>query len=973
MPPEPIPRSEAGSSAFANSSELHPGHRIGRYVLRQRLGQGGMGVVYAAHDEQLDRTVALKLLRPDGGRGEAGEERRQRLLREAQAMAQLSHPNVVEVYDVGTDADALYIAMALVQGQTLRTWMHAADDRPWQETAAMFEQAGRGLAAAHEVELVHRDFKPANVLVDEQGRAQVLDFGLALPTLARRSAVGLSTGGASASDSLIIERSSTATDRLASPLTEFGVVMGTPAYMAPEQHVGDEVGPPADQYAFCVALWEALHGERPFRARNEKAMLHAKSKGPPASPPGIGVPRAVLSVLARGMAVDASQRWPSMVDLLDALSPRVRSTRRRRRAAARVALGGAAALAFAIASRRSEPTVEGPCRELAELSSQWDGDTKAEVSRVLARGGESYAADTAKRVEQGIDDYVSRWSVVRAEACAELPTTEDARALQRRRLACLERRRRRAVAMVEVLADPQTDAVSRAVPLVHGLPSLEVCASEDPEDDRLMVPDDPALAQRVREAQAELEVVRAWLAGGRYDDAHTRAQQILEGARALKHAPLIDLAEMWLGETLMYLGQFEAAKDHMVEVLHRAEAADQDAMVVELSTRLVFIEGTKLGRPEAGLRWGRHGEARLSRGADDGFAEAHLRTAIGSALTDAGRVKEAQKELERAVELWTALEGADDIQTAAARNNLGIAFYGQGRYERAIVEYEEVARIRRLTLGPEHPDIAAVLNNLANARFELGEYDRALKEQREVHRIWRAALGPDHPNVGAILNNLGNSASTLGRYEEALDYYDQAKQLRERVLGPDHPELAVTLLNLGGVLGDMKRYDPAVTALRQAREILEQRLGEHTWTATAIAALGMVQLARGDHEAALAACERALNMERQFSGPQHPQVAMKRVLVGEALLALDRPEQARPHLERALEVLQAGEVSPDELAKARFALARALAGQGEQTERVVQLVAQAREVWEGAPLRHAQRLEELEAWHARTRGKHDDP
>ncbi|XXF78243.1 protein kinase [Myxococcaceae bacterium GXIMD 01537] len=277
---------------------LRSGDALGRYVVRERLGEGGMGVVYAAEDPELGRQVALKLLRRVHP-GAAGEEARGRLLREAQAMARLSHPNVLPVFDLGTTADGqVFLALECVRGPTLGGWLRERE-RPWREVLALFLSAGRGLAAAHRAGLVHRDFKPANVLVDADGRPRVTDFGLARESVVAR-----------------------ATEASSEALTSS--VAGTPAYMAPEQHAGRDVDARADQFSFCVALYEALHGERPF---DEDARGEARWRVRAATS-SRELPRHVREALLRGLSLEPANRFESMDALLESLELTPPRTRR---------------------------------------------------------------------------------------------------------------------------------------------------------------------------------------------------------------------------------------------------------------------------------------------------------------------------------------------------------------------------------------------------------------------------------------------------------------------------------------------------------------------------------------------------------------------------------------------------------------------------------------------------------------------
>ncbi|MFO7568092.1 MAG: serine/threonine-protein kinase, partial [Enhygromyxa sp.] len=293
--------------------------KIGRFTIVRELGAGGMGVVYVAYDEQLDRRVAVKLLR----RAEPDTHGKARLEREAQAMARLSHPNVVTVHEVGTHQGQIFVAMEFVEGGDLRAWLKA-ERRSWQEIVAVFQQAGEGLAAAHAAGIVHRDFKPDNVLVGDDGRVRVADFGLA-----------------HALDERLEERSpelgvSLSSTKLEQSLTRTGALMGTPAYMAPEQYAGRRTDARADQFAFCVALWEGLYRRRPFSGANLIALSTAIIEGTIDEPPTDSeVPAWLRAALTRGLSPKPEDRWPSMQALLELLGndPQVRRRRRLRLAA----------------------------------------------------------------------------------------------------------------------------------------------------------------------------------------------------------------------------------------------------------------------------------------------------------------------------------------------------------------------------------------------------------------------------------------------------------------------------------------------------------------------------------------------------------------------------------------------------------------------------------------------------------------
>jgi serine/threonine-protein kinase len=292
------------------------GKSVGRYLLLELCGEGGMGVVYKAYDPELGRTIALKLLQLEDA---ASRGRRERLLREAQALARLSHPNVIAVHDVGTYKGRVFIAMEFVEGTTLRAWLKA-EQRTRREILDKFLAAGEGLAAAHRAGLVHRDFKPDNVMVGEDGRVRVLDFGLVREAHGETSTGDAADAGAQATESAADDLDSARDTPLSIPLTQIGAVMGTPRFMAPEQHRGEITEEPADQFSFCVSLYWALYGEYPFSAETPAERIEQMLAHRIADPPRDStVPRWLREVLIRGLAPRPGSRHHSMNALLDAL------------------------------------------------------------------------------------------------------------------------------------------------------------------------------------------------------------------------------------------------------------------------------------------------------------------------------------------------------------------------------------------------------------------------------------------------------------------------------------------------------------------------------------------------------------------------------------------------------------------------------------------------------------------------------
>ncbi len=354
-----------------------PTEQIGRFTLLEVLGMGGMGVVYAARDPELERDVAIKLLHTG-----TTEEARQRLLREAQALAKIDHPNVIKVHDVGRHEGQIYIAMELADAGTLRTWL--ATKRTQREILDVFVHAGHGLAAAHAAGLIHRDFKPDNVLVFKGGRVCVTDFGL----------VGSSVPSDAAIETTAPARPISA---LSSPgaLTRTGTVMGTPLYMSPEQYEGKPATAASDQFSFCVALFEALYGAHPFGGATYAELAINMTGALAREPEG---PAWLRTALRRGLAKDPADRFPAMAPLLDELG-RDRKKQRERLAVGGV-IAGLAAFGLVVAIK---PAHQPPCTGGAPV---WTPAQRASLQAAFATSPRPHAAETAGKVAGLIETWV---------------------------------------------------------------------------------------------------------------------------------------------------------------------------------------------------------------------------------------------------------------------------------------------------------------------------------------------------------------------------------------------------------------------------------------------------------------------------------------------------------------------------------------------------------------------------------------
>ena len=457
------------------------------------VGVGSMGAVYAAYDPELDRKVALKLLRAGILDGGAGGDLGPRLVREAQALARLSHPNVVTVHDVGAFGDGIFVAMELVEGGTLASFLHEAR-RPVRQIVDVFCQAGEGLAAAHAAGIVHRDFKPANVMLGRDGRARVGDFGLA------RAAEGAPPALPDAG-----------MDERATAATRTGALVGTPAYMAPEQWEGKPTDARTDVFGFSVALYEALHGSRPFAGETPAELLAAilRNEVRPA-PEGARVPAPLRRILLRGLRADPPERYPSMRAMLDALGARPRTLR----VAALLGAGILSLALLAVGLRRPAPL---PVCVGAEAA--W-GDvfapaSESAVHRSFAGTGSKSAEFAFGTVKRTLGDYQRAWIAMHRDACEATHVRHaQSDAMLDLRMVCLESRRRDAAALVSVLSAADEKMVLDTPAVLGSLPPVASCA----ETPSLLSPDPPPSDL---EERAEL---------GRLDAEITRARALLLGA-----------------------------------------------------------------------------------------------------------------------------------------------------------------------------------------------------------------------------------------------------------------------------------------------------------------------------------------------------------------------------------------------------------------------------------------------------------
>jgi len=857
-----------------------PPSQIGRYLLLDPIGEGGMGIVYAAWDPRLDRRVALKVLR-HGPKLPLNAQ--PRLLREAQALARLSHPNVVEIFDVGVIDDQVFLAMALVDGAPLHVWQR--QPRRWTEILAAYIQAGRGLAAAHRERLVHRDFKPHNVLIDNEGRVRVLDFGLAV-----------------VEDDETLDTLDPDTLTAASRLTMTGVVMGTPAYMSPEQLTGDAIEPASDQFSFCVALYEALFGHRPFAGRSVRELSYATHRGDIIAPRSDhDVPGWVRSAIARGLSADPDDRWSSMTALLRNLDPEVRRRRRSTVLGAGLALSVAAG-AFGMHARSA---AQPPCHDAGEpIANAWDDDARRTMKRQMLATDLPYAKQTWSRVSAALDEYSAQWTSARAETCAGIE--QDAGAAVDLQIQCLDERLTTFTAVVDVLERADADTVRNATRAVSKLPAVARCLDEEALVAIVPPPSDHETALEVDAVRGTLAAIRALELAGHYPEAQERIDNAVAAAETTGYRPVQAEALLLQGQLEERLGHYERAAKLLTEAAMLAREIGHVETAATGFIHLSSLTGYLLAQKDEGLRWSRHAHAMVERGHLDRTAHVRMTNAKAAILFRAGDYDGARTSWERAVlDLDKPVDRGEQLELAGTHNNLGNTLARLRNLEDAERHLERAYALTADVRGDEHPDSAIILANLANVYLDRGKFDMAIESHSRALEVRRATLPEQHPHVATSEMNLGVTYSSMGDPAKALTHLERAVAIKEAAVGPEHPDVALALNNLGETLRDLGRIEEAIASHERARDIWETIQGQdHPFVAFPQTNLGLDHLEAGNIATAERLLEEGIALCEEGRQQDAGLLALARLGLARVLVAQGRDlERARSLAQFAADTL----------------------------------------------------------------------
>ncbi len=893
------PATDGGSDRVMPGARDAIGTRVGRYVLRRLLGVGGMGRVYEAFDPELHRAVALKIIRAElAGRTDLAD----RLVRESRMMAKLAHPAVIAVHDVGRDGTTVFIAMELVRGETLGTYVRRLQPS-WRDVVGWLVRAADGLAAAHAAGIVHRDLKPDNVLVavtgDRVDRVVVTDFGIARP---------VSTGDAGR-DSASELRGSGRLD-----LTDTGAAIGTPAYMPPEQLEGRAVDVRADLFAFAVTAWELLYGNRPFAGTDAGALVRAIAAGPPplprGSPPrGAAPPRRIHRALARALASRPDDRG-TLAELRAELARAVAPSRRGRVAALAVTVAAVAALGALGTVRMlgARPAAAAsPCDATAAAFTRELGVRHWQLHLTLAASPERVPVIAA------IDRHAREWLATERAVC-----TSSERALSGEVGSCLEARRQELVGVVAELAlDP-----GQATTMVRLIGDARRCARPAPGLLLARVPADPAIRHRVTTLRRQLFVAETMRDHGQSAAAIASATAVGTEASAL-WPPLQAEAAYVAATAELYGGDSTKGATALRDAAALAERVHEDFIAANVWTSLAQASTSSSGDPERGLEYIGYAAAAAARLGNPPDLVSMIEYTRGIALIDADRGREGETVLLAAERV--ARTGDSDFLPEIVQG-LGYYYEDQLRYDEAIGYYR-----RALALASAHPDDSPSI--LINVYERLSSCLAAQVHLEDAERMARVAVtlayqhsGEDNEDRYVASVNLASILLDAGRAQDALELVHAARLALGRILGERSSRYAEVLALEAVALGELDRMPEAAVMVDRACDLAALTAGAASIGAAEcwLNAVDSFE-AVGKTAVLLQHLDTALPILERGYGPQHGEVGALLLDRGSlrARTAATRAEGIAD-LERAIAVFERAQLEPGYLAAARWELGAAV-------------------------------------------------
>lgn len=814
------------------TSNLRGGDLVGRYVVLGIIGAGGMGIVYLAYDPELDRRVALKVLRSEFSHLDTVGPS---LLQEAKSMAQLSDPNVCTVYEVGASKGAVFIAMEYIDGETMSDWLESRP-RTWKDIVEVMVQAGRGLEAAHRSGIVHRDFKPDNIMIDQQGRVRVMDFGVS-----ERAVRKPGIRPENAEDGDVPRRDSFSS-----------LVVGTPGYMAPEQLNAQPVDQRCDQFSYCATLYKTLYGELPYQGSTLRELREAFEQDQLVETDNHrGVPNWLRQIVLRGISINPDDRFPSVGAVVERMQ-KIPRQRRNIAIAALAAIALLAVVATTVLLAGKKPSVHPRlCKGAGDrVANVWNDDSRAKVKQGLVASGLPNAERMSQLVDENMTRYTSNWATMHTEACeATRVRGEQSTAMLDLRMLCLDSRLREASALTEVLATADREVAQRAAEAVLTLSDLSRCQAResllmtDPE------PDDPQVKKRLNELREILAAVKARYDAASYRDPLPRAEKLASEAADVGYGPLSAEAHLLLGMLRGQLGDLENAENTLIDAAIAARGSGAELLEAEALVALVRYMGWEGGRISVGRRWARFAEAVLKRAGGDPRLRAALARHRSALYYQEGNYQASYKLNKEALDIGLRELGEEDPAVIDALINVGGLETLIGDIDSSLKTLKKAAELAERVLGEGHPMVAEALTNRGHAYFNNNEVDEAELDYKRARDIWASSLGEDHPSVAVAITNLGQIAFTNADSDEAIKLYQQALAIEEKRFGKNARKSAGTLFELGKVYLYSEDLPNARNALERAIAIYGD--SEQLQMIDAQFTLARVLWADGDRKGAL--------------------------------------------------------------------------------------------------------------------------
>lgn len=951
-------------SSFLQQAEIEPGQHYGRYIALAELGRGAMGVVMRAYDPELDRAIAVKIVRP--GVWQKATSNARRLMRlEAQAMAKLSSPNVVTIYDVVSDEDGLALAMELVDGTTLREFCAGKDE--WSALLGTCIAAGKGLQAAHEASIVHRDFKPDNILCSDDGRVLVTDFGLA---------------------------------QLIDDSARSESVAGTPAYIAPEVIDSGIATPVSDQFSFCVTTYEVLYGERPFSATDWDGLIAQARAGVFRDSNKRRVPSSVRQTLLRGMHADPNRRFESMEKLLTVLQRALQRRSRLWRAAVVFGVVALAVGALAYSRLSAHPSVSCEVSDNA-LESAWGSGQKAKIASALGDLGTSRVA--LDRLESAFDSYKAAWRTSRQQVCeATHKRGEQSAALLDQRMACLDRREGEFTALSRVLsgaANRQTGTM--AIEAVQHLPSPKRCVRA--QELGLALPNDGELRTEIMKGYEATDRAAALVATGGFDDGLALLREILATDAAKSDARLRGQAAFTQGLANSVFSDFDAAEQSFFVALEAAQRAQDDRLVAQIWIELVRTDGALAHRFALARSHQNAAKAALARVAQDDELDARYTYSVAMFELAEEKASEALLTLDSALAMSETLHGGAHLDIVEIHGAMCEAHRLLRDYDKAEAQCKQALAVGHEVFGENHPRLVSVYKSFGNVEIQRGRYAVAREWYQKTIDVTEES-GERSPVRALAMNNIGaswirqgdpskataafeqsrqlferyhpddvsnfmpvaglaNVAHMTGDYAKAARYYGEALAIMKRTLGEESPKRALRLLyNLALVRVELGEKETATAAFEQVIEIAQQLDANHPMIASALDALTAEANKEGDLDGAVLYAERALEVARRAYQDDDFALAWSLARLGNLYRMTKRPGQAVALLEEARVIVEGAQASTFQRGNVRYQLAQALHDSGDFA-RSVSLAKAAREELLKSKERAAEPvLKELDRW-----------